>query len=936
MTPPPGSAPAVPPVTPALRAQAARQRGGYVYAIDPFFDPGGAVPPYGIVGGWSVDRAGQLVSFTPNPKYRPSPVALEFPAPVSALEAVVQRAVTGYCDEAELLTTFYDATLLLFAEEGRDGLYTVVDDGGGRYIPAFTHPDRVPDGRHQWRQATGHYLAATGLPIRLDPGHRISLTIPAGAGGRARAGDSAGAEGAGIGRAGAGEAGREGAGAGDAGREGAGAGDAGREGAGAGDAGREGAGAGDAGREGAGAEDMRRESAGSESAGAESGRSGIAGIENAGIESAGIENAGSESAGSERAGPQDAGPEKAGPQDADSEKAAPEGAGPEGADIETAGPEGAAPETAGPEAALLGARLLDAALLDAPLLSAGLLSALARRSRTALWESAMGAEGRRAPEPAPPAGGVADIRDALVVGAESQVVRDLDRALRQLAGALAVESRALPTVHAAWLTDGELSLQLARPAPRPPAPWQPDRNDTFWRIRLADVPVHETDTAAPYPGLVSLGTHGRARLLLNLEALPGLVALTGAEADRTAVLASVAAELATSAWADRMTLTLVGLDAELAERAAPTRVRRVDDLDELLATMEAETVRRRDALATAGHDSVLTGRTGRSGDTSWEPHLVLLAAPPSEEQAARLAELAVDSGRLGIGYLAATAATTDGGLPGAFWKLDVTPDGRLLAPSLGLDLQAQLLPRERYDAVVRLFTDAVPDAGGPPPFRVDLTPSGQPAVYARLVGAYEIIGLDTSDTEHGPLLREALAMLLLHREGVHPRVLARGLWPRGVTEDVRDAFVARLRTWLGTDPDGTPRLRVDGTGRLTLAPSVVSDLDVLRTLHHEATAGSGSGDARLRERLLGDALALARGPLLADRPQGRYTWLAHDIAETRLSLLVGDVALALSAHHLEAGDPARARAALETALTTTPEDQRLKSRLAREAPGAAD
>lgn len=778
----PGSAPAVPPVTPALRAQAARQRGGYVYAIDPYFDPAGAVPPYGIVGGWSVDGSGRLVSFTPNPKYRPSPVALEFPAPLTALDAAVQRAVTGYGSEAELLAAFRDATLIVFAQEGQDGLYTVAEDDGSRYIPAFTHPDHTPDAWQQWRQATGHLLAAAGLPVRLNPGHRISLTIPA------EAGNGAGAESAGPG----------------------------------------------------------------------------------------------------------------------SSSATP------------------SPSTSSPG--------LPEAPVGAPLLAAGLLAALGRRRRTALWESAMSAEGHRTPEPPQPRGAAADTRDALVVDADPQAVRDLDRALRGLAAALTAESRSLPTVRAAWLTDTELTLQLAQPAQQPPAPWRPGQNDTFWRVHLADVPAHETDTdaAAPYPGLVSLGTRGRARLLLNLEALPGLVSLTGAQADRTAVLASVAAELATSAWADRMTLTLVGYGAELAE-LAPARVRQVDDIDELLEGMAAETGRRRDALAMAGHDSVLTGRTGLPRDTSWAPHLVLLAARPSEDQAAKLAELAADSGRLGIGYLAATG---DRGLPGTSWELEATSDGRLLAPPLGLDLQAQLLPQDRYEALVRLFADAVADAHpapdpGPPPFRVDLTPSGQPAVYARLVGTYEIIGLDTPDAEHGPLLHEALAMLLLHREGVHPRVLASGLWPRGVTDDVRDAFIARLRTWLGTDPDGSPRLGTGTTGRLTLAPSVLCDLDVLRTLHHEATAGSGSGDARLRERLLGDALALVRGPLLADRPEGRYTWLSHETIEVQLPLLVADVALTLSAHHLEAGNPASALDALDTALTTAPTDERLRNELLR-------
>ncbi|MFD8549398.1 SseB family protein [Streptomyces sp. NPDC059649] len=90
----------------------------------------------------------------------------------------LQRAVTGYGSEQELLAAFRDATLLLFTQEGQTGLYTVVEDDGSRYIPAFTHPTQTPDTWHQWQHTTGHHLAATGLPIRLNPGHRISLTIP--------------------------------------------------------------------------------------------------------------------------------------------------------------------------------------------------------------------------------------------------------------------------------------------------------------------------------------------------------------------------------------------------------------------------------------------------------------------------------------------------------------------------------------------------------------------------------------------------------------------------------------------------------------------------------------------------------------------------------------------------------------------------------------
>ncbi|MGW0952419.1 BTAD domain-containing putative transcriptional regulator [Streptomyces sp. NPDC002545] len=575
---------------------------------------------------------------------------------------------------------------------------------------------------------------------------------------------------------------------------------------------------------------------------------------------------------------------------------------------------------------------LPEALLGAPLLAAGLLGALGHRRRQALWQSALGAVGgRRGMEPPTPTGDALDVQDALLVGADPEGVRRLDRSLRALAAALAAESRPLPVVYAAWLTGGDLHLQLAQPAGKPPAPWQTGQDETFWMLARADAEQYEeTETAAPYPGLVSLGTMDDSRLLLNLEAVPGIVSLSGRASDRAAVFASVAAELATNGWSDRMTVTLVGFGQDLTP-LAPNRLRHLDGIEALLETMEAETRQRRGALGAAGHDSVLTGRTGPAQHTRWAPHLVLLAAQPSAEDARSLAELAADASRLGIGYLVGTDSDE---LPGAAWEMEITSEGRLLAPLLGLELDAQMLPSAEQKAVVELFVEADPESGpdGPaptPPFLVDISEQGRPAVYARLVGPYEIIGLDTPDDERSALLHEALALLLLHREGVHPRVLSSALWPRGVTDDVRDALVERLRSWLGTDPDGTPRLGTDDTGRLTLAKSVVSDLDVLRSLYHEATQGKGADSRAVRGRLLTDALVVVRGPLLADRPEGRYRWLTHEIVDAQLPLIVADIGLALSSFHLEKDRAEKAIEALDAALRTAPADERLWNELLR-------
>ncbi|KOV59970.1 membrane protein [Streptomyces sp. AS58] len=575
---------------------------------------------------------------------------------------------------------------------------------------------------------------------------------------------------------------------------------------------------------------------------------------------------------------------------------------------------------------------LPEALLGAPLLAAGLLGALGHRRRQALWQSAIGAVGgRRGMEPPTPTGDALDVQDALLVGADPEGVRLLDLSLRGLAASLAAESRPLPTVYAAWLSNGDLHLQLAQPAGKPPAPWQLGQDQTFWLLARSDAERYEdVDTAAPYPGLVSLGTMDDSRLLLNLEAVPGIVSLSGREADRAAVFASVAAELATNGWSDRMTITLVGFGEDLTP-LAPNRLRHLDGIDDLIEAMEAETRQRRGALGAAGHDSVLTGRTGPAQHTRWAPHLVLLATEPSADEAVRLAELAADAGRLGIGYLVGTDSAE---LPGAAWEMEITAAGKLVAPLLGLELDAQSLPPAQQRAVVELFVDADPErgpdgSGTAPPFLVDVSEQGRPAVYARLVGSYEIIGLETPDGERSALLHEALALLLLHREGVHPRVLASALWPRGVTDDVREALLERLRDWLGADPDGSSRLRTDATGRLMLAKSVVSDLDVLRSLYHEATQGKGVDNRAVRGRLLTDALVLVRGPLLADRPEDRYRWLTHEIIDAQLPLLVADIGLALSAFHLEKDRAEKAIEALDASLRTAPADERLWHELLR-------
>jgi hypothetical protein len=57
----------------ALLAEAKTKPGGWVYEIDPKYDPHGAVPPEGIKGAWKVgDHGVPTGEYTANSNYRPA------------------------------------------------------------------------------------------------------------------------------------------------------------------------------------------------------------------------------------------------------------------------------------------------------------------------------------------------------------------------------------------------------------------------------------------------------------------------------------------------------------------------------------------------------------------------------------------------------------------------------------------------------------------------------------------------------------------------------------------------------------------------------------------------------------------------------------------------------------------------------------------------
>jgi hypothetical protein len=162
-----------------MRESARRQPGTWLYAIDPFFKPDSAVPPYGVIGAWQVDNRGEITGeFQANPNYRPSPVAQGFPQPADEIDKLVQLVVTGYAPPTELTTAVARYELTVFSRT--DGsIYAIQHPDGLDIVQAFTSSAHLPAGWPTWTRLRGDQLASL-LPdhhLELNPESAASVRI---------------------------------------------------------------------------------------------------------------------------------------------------------------------------------------------------------------------------------------------------------------------------------------------------------------------------------------------------------------------------------------------------------------------------------------------------------------------------------------------------------------------------------------------------------------------------------------------------------------------------------------------------------------------------------------------------------------------------------------------------------------------------------------
>ncbi len=536
----------------------------------------------------------------------------------------------------------------------------------------------------------------------------------------------------------------------------------------------------------------------------------------------------------------------------------------------------------------------------------------------------------------------------------------VNRALRTVAARCAVTGTPLPPVRLARLVGGQLELYLAEPAEFP-APFLPTASPTLW-VLDADGDILDTEQAddypAPYPSLVTIGQDLDGGLvLINLEQA-GALSIDGDDAGKEEVLAAIAAELATCLWGDDARVTVVGAVTELTSVLDSGRIRDLEgtdqSLDHLLTEMSNRAAADRSVLADVGTASLSMARATGVAEGTWAPEVLFIARPITDVQRDRLAQLIDAQPR------AAIAAVTTAGPPLTEWTIHLHPGegGHAVLDPLGLALAPQRLGSQDHARLVDLLaaTHAEPTTA-PQPWHVagtagpcladtaagpDSMPSDEPpdpsaghataSMSADAVRSAEtgeesaaplVAVLGPVEIQHAQALSEptkraqltALAAFLAMNPGATRDAVDEAMWPgRQVSMATRNTAMAKLRNWLGTDPDGNDYLPRAATDGYRLHPSVRTDWHMFAELLPNGPATAPTGN-------LVAALELVRDqPFKGVNPR-RYIWAER--IQQQMIAAIGDVADELASRALDAGDYRLALKAVMTGLVAEPGSEQL-------------
>lgn len=299
------------------------------------------------------------------------------------------------------------------------------------------------------------------------------------------------------------------------------------------------------------------------------------------------------------------------------------------------------------------------------------------------------------------------IHRAATTGAED-LVQHLDAALKTLAIQLGFDDHPMPQLAAVELNGHGITLHLTEPVDQLPTPWIGDASE--WRLAPAHLArLERSEQAAPYPLLVTVGADGDGGLwLVNAEQF-GTLTLSGDPDFVTDLARAVTAELAVAPWAEDARVECIGVAGEVRP-LNPARIRHHDEPTHVvdLVTDAVEHAKRLDA--TDAPDTPTARATDADLDT-WPAHLLIITGDHTG-LAGPLRTMVVErAGRTGTAVVLVNADTSDD----SNLHLNLTSNGRLAIPELGLDLVPAGITSDEAEGFARLLVQANTLADAPIP-----------------------------------------------------------------------------------------------------------------------------------------------------------------------------------------------------------------------------
>ncbi|MEU3647784.1 hypothetical protein AB0E59_30660 [Lentzea sp. NPDC034063] len=173
--------PGLPPISDAMRAEAARTPGGWIYCADPDIDPRyiQGAPLFTLLGAYEVGPDGRFTGKTwVNDEYKPSPQRLGLPEPQCEFEVVLNFVTAGWLPYEAIMSAALESMLL--AQPGPDGNLAIAQDVNGNNILAlYSSPRHLPPGDYQPGGIVLKKIGTVlpGLQVLVNPGGAVGVDI---------------------------------------------------------------------------------------------------------------------------------------------------------------------------------------------------------------------------------------------------------------------------------------------------------------------------------------------------------------------------------------------------------------------------------------------------------------------------------------------------------------------------------------------------------------------------------------------------------------------------------------------------------------------------------------------------------------------------------------------------------------------------------------